>query len=167
MRFRSTAAARPKSCRLAVGRLEDRTTPAFTVTPQAGNLLLRFQGDAAADALTLSVSPDGFLRHNLVQPNLASEFDMNSGASGEQRIFFFEPIRVTLAGGLGNDLLVNDTAIRSDLLGENGNDTLVGGAANDLLTVSAGADQYFGRGGIDQLDARTGAVANLVCRTPC
>ena len=143
------------SGRLGVSRLEDRTTPSFTVTPLAGNLLLRFQGDAASDALTLSVSPDGYLRHNLIQPNLASEFDMNSAQSGEQRIFFFEPIRVTLAGGSGNDLLVNDTGIRSDLLGEFGNDTLVGGAADDRLVASSGADQYAGRGGTDLLDART------------
>jgi Ca2+-binding RTX toxin-like protein len=155
IRPRPRDSARLRSVPLSVRPLEDRTTPAFTVTPLAGNLLLQFQGNFENDALTVSVSPDGFIRHNLVQANLASEFDMSTSAAGEQRVFFFEVIRMTLAGGLGNDLLVNDTAIRSDMLGESGNDTLVGGAANDLLVASAGADQYSGRGGIDLLDVRT------------
>jgi hypothetical protein len=108
--------SRPARPRLEVRPLEDRATPSFAVSVLSGNRVL-FQGDGANDALTVSVALDGSLRHDLVQPDLASEFDMDSAAAGEQRVAAAAATRLILAGGEGDDRLVNLTAIPADLEG--------------------------------------------------
>ncbi|MBP3953761.1 hypothetical protein J8F10_00400 [Gemmata sp. G18] len=57
-------------------------------------------------------------------------------------------------GREGNDLLTNNTAVRTIAYGGSGNDILVGGAgaANDLLYGEAGNDILYGRYGNDFLD---------------
>jgi len=69
--------------------------------------------------------------------------------------------RITVSGGDGDDTLTNDTALPSTMAGDDGNDTLRGGAGNDSLRGGPGFDQIFAGAGDDVVDTR-GNVADFV-----
>ena len=61
---------------------------------------------------------------------------------------------VTLIVAKGNDLndtLINDTATRSRLDGQDGRDSVIGGSANDVLYGGDGQDSLSGRSGNDTI----------------
>src|SRR5262245_47560596 len=51
----------------------------------------------------------------------------------------------------GNDTFVNNTALRSEAYGMDGNDQLYGGSGNDILDGGKGTDALYGRAGNDTL----------------
>lgn len=81
---------------------------------------------------------------------------------------------LTMLGSAGNDHLINDSnrdglvcndTPTAKLMGEDGNDTLVGsyfadyidgGAGNDVLSASKGNDTLYGRAGADELVGKSG-----------
>lgn len=63
---------------------------------------------------------------------------------------------ILVDGRAGDDVLFNNTAFRSTLLGGEGNDTLVGGHNNDVLRGDNGHDVLVGMGGDDRLDGGRG-----------
>jgi Ca2+-binding RTX toxin-like protein len=60
-----------------------------------------------------------------------------------------------LSGGDGDDQITNQTSVGGELLGEDGNDILRGGAAAERLDGGAGADTLDGGGGDDRLYGAT------------
>jgi hypothetical protein len=60
---------------------------------------------------------------------------------------------ISVAGGLGNDLLG----------GGEGSDVLAGGSGNDSLNGGGGVDDYFGETGSDTIEARDGRAERISC----
>lgn len=63
-------------------------------------------------------------------------------------------IGITVSAGDGADSVTNTTATRSTLSGGDGNDSLAGGSANDILRGNKGVDTHAGGAGDDFIDAR-------------
>jgi hypothetical protein len=63
---------------------------------------------------------------------------------------------VIFYGSDGDDSFANNTAIRSQALGDAGNDTLIGGTGPDVLSGGTGNDVLNGQGGNDTLRGGTG-----------
>ncbi|NCV56921.1 MAG: calcium-binding protein, partial [Betaproteobacteria bacterium] len=55
--------------------------------------------------------------------------------------------------GSGNDLIIGDPVLRNWIAGNDGNDTIQGGASNDWLQGWSGADSIMGLGGNDYIQA--------------
>jgi Ca2+-binding RTX toxin-like protein len=75
---------------------------------------------------------------------------------------FYDPATVTrvyFVGRGGNDWFRNDTGIRSDAIGNEGFDNLVGGWGDDHLLGSDDGDSLEGRGGNDELEGGLGGDA--------
>ncbi len=81
------------------------------------------------------------------------------------------PLTIALAGGDGDDLLLNEspTPVSFDggagndlLLGGDGSDTLTGGAGDDILAGGAGRDVLRGGDGDDSLNWQAGRGADFV-----
>ncbi len=69
----------------------------------------------------------------------------------EHRFRWSEILRVAAFLGAGDDYFSNDSDLPSEVHGEDGNDTLIGGKAADRLFGEAGADLLLGREGFDVL----------------
>ena len=91
------------------------------------------------------------------------------GAGNDTLIFsgsYSGPYNVELSGGIGDDILsVTGTASQANFFGDDGNDTLQGGAGaetlsggtgNDILQGGAGADTLLGGVGTDTLTGGDG-----------
>lgn len=63
-------------------------------------------------------------------------------------------IGFTVSAGDGADSLTNTTTLPSTLSGGDGNDSLAGGLANDILRGNKGVDTHAGGAGDDYIDAR-------------
>ncbi len=63
----------------------------------------------------------------------------------------YRALTLDLAGGAGEDLLINESAAPATLRGGLGNDILLGGSGNDALFGDAGDDTLAGGAGIDSL----------------
>lgn len=59
--------------------------------------------------------------------------------------------RIEYQGGAGDDRFVNDTALRSNGTGGDGDDIMVGGSGADTFDGGMGTDRLYGRGGHDTL----------------
>jgi hypothetical protein len=101
--FRSLVAGQPyldttTRVRLSVESLHDRITPAFTVNLYGG-IFAFFQGSAGGDAITLSTSANGLLRHDLpLGENLVSPTDLDAIEPGEQSLSLLDTIRSASTG---------------------------------------------------------------------
>lgn len=83
----------------------------------------------------------------------SSQFDAD-GRLVDQQVQTFAPgeVRGILFGGQGgDDVLVNDTNLRTVARGGSGEDVLLGGGGNDVLTGGPGDDVLAGGGGNDVL----------------
>lgn len=83
----------------------------------------------------------------------SSQFDAD-GRLVDQQVQTFAPgeVRGILFGGQGgDDVLVNDTNLRTVARGGSGEDVLLGGGGNDVLTGGPGDDVMAGGGGNDVL----------------
>ena len=160
---------------LSVTLLERRDNPSFVVSsvPFYGETWVTLQGDAANDSVAVSTAADGYLRHTLVQPDLASPFDFDTSTPGEQKWLAAAVARVVVAGGDGNDSIAVAGNYFADLSGGAGKDTLDarsaagqavidGGTGNDTLfgsdagtqfvvTADQGRDKIAGGVGFDRL----------------
>ena len=65
-------------------------------------------------------------------------------------------MKITFYGNKGDDRFENKTALLCTAHGEDGDDTLIGGAAGDTMDGGQGADVLFGRDGDDSLDGQDG-----------
>lgn len=150
---------------LSVEALEDRTTPAFTVSILAGGVV-QFSGSDDSEFLVLFHSPDGqFLQHNLTtfQSDLASPLDMDSSLEGEQSVALADLARVHIdLGGSGDTLFVTrqmtvevDAGDGNDYVALEGdrvsNDTVIGGAGDDFIFAGGGDDIISGGAGNDTI----------------
>ena len=129
-----------RSARLGLERFEERAVPAG-ITLQANIRQLVVEGTAGNDVAQVSQAGAVVtVRLN----DLVRAFDVSLID------------RVLLAGLAGNDQLVNNTGLRSTLIGGNGNDRLVGGNGNDRFDAGPGADVALGRGGGDAINGGVG-----------
>src|SRR5262245_33668367 len=111
--------------------------------------ILNVLGDAQNNTVTLGQDPTGMLLVNAgavpIQGGIATVFNTSL---------------IQAFGQAGDDTITLDESIglmpSADLFGGAGNDTLVGGSANDLLFGQAGNDRLLGKGGSDQLFGRDG-----------
>ncbi len=160
---------------LSVTLLERRDNPSFVVSsvPFYGETWVTLQGDAANDSVAVTTAADGYLRHTLVQADLASPFDFDTYTPGEQKYLAVAVARVVVGGGDGNDSIAvagnyfadlsggagkdfldaRSAAGQAVLNGGTGNDTLFGSDAGTQFVVTAdqGRDKIAGGAGIDQL----------------
>jgi len=162
---------RPASCRANLGceALERRDTPTFTSIGVAFNQLT-FEGDSDPDDLLVTLGADGFLRHNLTQPDLASDADFDTAQDGEQKHRIdgdsdtdADIVRlIIVAARGGNNRIQIDAPVRAFLYGGDGDDVLVGGPLDDSFVTGTGTDTFDGRGGSDNavfyISAVTGAI---------
>src|SRR5262245_2352693 len=170
---------RGRSPALTVTPLERRDNPSFAVTffdVGSGKFFARFIGNNDPESLTVSVATDGFLQHDLVQPDLASPFDFDSSTPGEQRLLSTDVLSIsvfsnggddsvtllgpqgaTVEAGDGNDVIQAPNATLGCLLnGGLGDDLLVAGAGNDFLVGAGGNDTISGGAGNDHIEGRDG-----------
>jgi Ca2+-binding RTX toxin-like protein len=132
-------------------RLEVRCNLAFDLTLSAGDMVL--SGDSSDDAVTLAVTQEGFLSHDLAwEGNLVSAIDMDSTQEGEQSLLATEVISLTILGGEGSDTIdASALGFRVMVYGGAGNDTLITGAGDDLLSGDDGDDVLQAGAGADEL----------------
>src|SRR5262245_3872060 len=154
---RQAARMRNPSRTLAVEHLGQRIMPAISAFFTAGHLTIL--GDFQDN--TIAVSRDA-----------AGTLQVNGGAvhvrGGTPTIA--NTSRIQIFGLGGNDTLsldeTNGPLPRANIFGGTGNDTLIGGAAADLLFGQSGNDTLLGKGGADILfggtgnDTLTGGAAN-------
>jgi Ca2+-binding RTX toxin-like protein len=143
------------------------------------SLTVVFAGGNEADAIAISVSPDGrsyvidsaaplevggtVCAHSTGNPNeLVCEaapiagFEVNAGPGNDTVALAHDvPIPATLRGGAGNDKLVGG-AVADKLIGGSGDDTLIGRAGDDWLYGGSGDDKLIGGPGNDLLRGGSG-----------
>ena len=161
LRWRKKRTRRLLRKTLCIEGLEIRIPLAFSITSSGGSITLT--GDAADDFLVLSVSSEGYFRHNIsLSGNLVSEIDVDGSMAGEQSILATSVTSITVYGNAGNDTvdaslwsgvgltvyggLGNDT-----LKGSVGNDKLFGQDGDDLLIGNGGRDYFYGLSGVDSV----------------
>jgi hypothetical protein len=119
--------------------LGQRIAPAAGVQLHGG--LLRIEGTAAADTVQVSA----------VDANVVVDFN------GATSTFAAAKVKSILFHGEGgNDTFTNNTSIRAVIFGDNGDDKLTGGSANDLIHGGKGNDDIQGGGGNDMLMGELG-----------
>jgi Ca2+-binding RTX toxin-like protein len=83
---------------------------------------------------------------------LVTVFNRVTGEILEQEDYDREDVAsIKVFAGAGNDVVTNNTDIQSELNGEAGIDSLIGGAARDVIFGGTEADTLEGRGGNDDL----------------
>ncbi|MCS7032938.1 MAG: hypothetical protein NZ561_02965 [Phycisphaerae bacterium] len=131
--------------------------PFATLTSRGTLVLIGLSGDDAfvvfnATSGNIAVNHDGVLQ----------EFNRNrveriyfDGLGGNDFVQLSVAVRSTMIGGDGNDTLLGGT--RQDLLiGGIGADFLSGGSGNDTLQGGGGKDRLYGKGGDDELLGEAG-----------
>jgi Ca2+-binding RTX toxin-like protein len=147
------------------GALTGSKTVAITVTPVStgpfvingttGNDVIRVEELAGG---VIKVTKNGVVSQQTLLPATVIQV---FGLSGNDQIFLTGLLRhVLVDGGSGNDV-IDATAVMSsltvlDLRGGSGNDTLIGGAGNDLLDGGSGNDLLLGGAGNDRLRGGSG-----------
>jgi len=81
------------------------------------------------------------------QDNIDLDVERVTGGAGDDNLTG-SPSNNTLEGGAGNDV-INGGGGDDFLNGDDGNDTVIGGAGNDIVHGSGGADDLSGGGGDD------------------
>ena len=128
------------------------------------NGVLSINGTADADVIGITQSDTTL---SVVVGGAAAEtFDTTEinqllfiGDAGDDSITNASDIRLVALAGPGNDTLVGGTA-DDILIGQDGNDTISGGAGNDILGGNDGNDTLNGNEGND--DLRGGAGADTI-----
>jgi len=131
---------------LTVERLETRAVPAGSITFNAASGVLAIQGSPYADSAR--VSRQG--------TEVVASLDTPGHGHVVRVINAHEVKDIVFHGGAGNDRFANQTSIRSQAWGDQGNDTLQGGAGKDELHGGSGNDSLRGGAGNDSLDGGSG-----------
>ena len=125
---------------------------AFTVSSSGTSVT--FSGRPGDDRLTLSVGPDGRLRHDIViAGNLVSPSDLDAVLPGEQSILARDALTAIYAGD-GNDTIDVSTLGRGI--------SAWGGNGNDAITVGIGGSQIYGESGDDTLTIQGTSATNTL-----
>lgn len=75
---------------------------------------------------------------------------------GRYRLLARSALTIVVDAGVGDDLVVNNTGVRSRFDGDEGSDYLVGGSAADTLVGGPNTDTIYGRGGNDSINGGDG-----------
>lgn len=145
---------------LQIETLETRATPAVNVFTRLNTIV--FVGDDQANNISLSIDPNGFLRHNVAGGNIASDIDLDAETAGVQAMRVLDILGVEINAGAGDDFIdvfgamLNNTAPGNQgvgylIRGEAGNDTILGANTIDMLSGGDGVDFIVGSGGDDLL----------------
>ena len=146
--------ARPS---LGLELLEERVVlsnnPTVAISQSGGTVTI--QGDRADDVVSIAISG------RTLTVKATSTLTVPPPALGGKPVTLTFPKtasyatvdvkKIVFLGSLGNDRFTNLTALPSDAFGEEGNDTLTGGAGNDNLDGGEGDDMLKGLGGVDHL----------------
>lgn len=125
--------------RLGMESLEDRRLLAGSIDLDGG--VLRIDGTSADDTAYVKTLSSGIIKVTLSH-------------NGQTHARYFHPSTINsirFIGGDGNDYFRNDTDIRSHAVGNNGNDTLIGGSNYDYLSGGSGNDILSGRDSSDSI----------------
>jgi Ca2+-binding RTX toxin-like protein len=108
--------------------------------PAISNGVLMRSGGGKSDTIILSeTTHNGF-----------AAIDVN--VNGKHKFYDKAELRqIQILAGAGDDLVTNNTSIKSMLVGDIGNDTLRGGSGPDILNGGDGADVLVGNAGNDKL----------------
>ena len=153
--------------RLTAEILEDRrvlSASPGTATFDSGSGILTICGDDSANNIVISQDSGGtnilvnadFLTGQQSFALADVNMIMVTGAAGDDVIFAQSiSVSMNIDGGSGNDTIVGGTA-DDTLTGGDGNDTISGRAGNDMIMGGGGNDRLMGQDGDDQLQGGTG-----------
>lgn len=117
------------------------------------NLLAGITFDSATGVVTISGSAQAdFAQVNFVNNQIQVTFN----GIGTQNFASSSLTKVVFSGGDGNDWFRNNTSVPTQANGHRGDDTLIGGAANDILRGGDGIDRVYGNSGNDSLAGDSG-----------
>ncbi len=161
--------------------LDRRLLPAVTAIFSAAQGVLTIDGDAQANAITVSRNAAGTILVNsgavtvlggaatVANTSLIQMFGLGgndnlslnetNGALPKANIFGGDG-NDTMTGGSGNDQIFGESG-NDTLLGKAGDDLLFGGDGNDVLTGGIGNDQVFGQAGDDRMIWNPGEGSDL------
>ena len=115
--------------------------------------------DGADDDVTVSVS-GGLLVHGQTTGGLSSGADWNSAVPNDQTVPADGTFSVVINGGGGNDSLTvlakNTEIIAAKLIGDGGDDVLIGADSGDSLGGGDGNDRLVGAKGGDDMSGGAG-----------
>jgi Ca2+-binding RTX toxin-like protein len=126
--------------KLCVQQLEPRENPTASVVD--GDLIII--GTAFTDSVVVEAGP-ALNQVRLTENGVVTLFTVSGG--------------VVFRGFAGNDLFINETALKVTAFGGSGNDVLIGGGGRDTLFGGKGNDDLVGRGLGDFLFGGAGADA--------
>jgi len=126
-------------------KLEDRKMLA-AVDFNSGTGALVVVGNAIADTISLTGSAD----------YQSFTVDINNNASLQQTFNYSDVTSVRVVAGDGDDFVYNTLLIDTEIFGQDGDDHLEGGWANDLVMGGNGIDVLVGRNGDDSLNGQDG-----------
>jgi len=136
---------RPTLPSLTFQKLEDRKMLA-AVNFNSGTGALVVVGNAIADTISLTSSAD----------HQSFTVDINNNASLQQTFNYSDVTSVKVVAGDGDDFVYNTLLVDTEVFGQDGNDWLEGGYANDLVMGGNGNDTLVGRNGDDVLNGQAG-----------
>ncbi|MEM6472559.1 MAG: calcium-binding protein [Planctomycetota bacterium] len=120
-------------------------------------------GEISYDAINLRASVDGSALDDtlLVHEDPAGGISLTyvSGDNGMVHVRHFpagDVEEVVFHGNDGDDTFQNFSSVASDVYGDQGHDTLIGGSGQDVMRGGEGNDDLFGNGGIDDLRGNRG-----------
>jgi Ca2+-binding RTX toxin-like protein len=137
---------------LTLERLEDRQNP--TAILHNGDIVIYASNGANADD-TVTVgyhSANGQTYYRVTENGTQTDFHVDRVWGGWVRFFGYN----------GDDYFRNDTWLRTNADGMDGNDTLIGGYSDDFLDGRNGSDVLLGRSGNDVMAAGDDASSNLL-----
>lgn len=136
--------------RLALLRLEDRSTPA---TASLANGTLSVTGTPEADRFAVRLAGGRISVDGVPGTFAASEVGrvvVNAGAGDDVISLAGLPVPAVIFGGDGNDALSGGT-LKDWLYGNGGNDAIDGGAGDDIISGDLGNDGLSGGAGDDMI----------------
>ncbi len=117
------------------------------------NLLAGISFDSATGVVTIS----GSAAADAAQVNLVNtQIQVTVNGIGTQNFAASAVTKVVFSGGDGDDWFRNNTAVPTQANGHRGNDTLIGGSANDVLRGGEDIDRIYGNNGNDSLIGDSG-----------
>ncbi len=117
-----------------------------SVNFNSGTGALVVVGNAIADTISLTNSAD----------HQSFTVDINNNSSLQQTFNYSDVTSLRVVAGDGDDFVYNDLLMDTEIFGQNGNDRLEGGYANDLVMGGNGIDILVGRHGDDVLNGQDG-----------